>query len=315
MLTATRLTTLRACPRRHYLGYELGLARIRQDGPRRFGSAFHCGQQAHNQGQGSEVAMAEALAGYDAVPEWADPTAWAVERETLGQLLAGHFWRYENDNLQFVAVERQFELPLTNPDTGKPSRAFMLAGKIDAIVRLPDGRLAVLEYKTAGEDIGPDSEYWLRLRCDGQISLYVIAARALGFDVATVLYDVTRKPTIRLRQNETPEQYGQRLLDDIATRPDFYYARREIPRLEDDLAEYGAEVWQQAQQLLEIRRRADRLGDPARAWFRNAGRWTCGWCDFAQLCLNGVRVGTGSAVPAGYQILSDPHPELEATTA
>ena len=212
-------------------------------------------------------------------------------------------------------VERQFELPLTNPDSGKPSRAFLLAGKIDAIVKMPDGRLAVLEYKTAGEDISPDSEYWLRLRCDGQISLYVIAARALDFDVATVLYDVTRKPTIRLRQNETPQQYGQRLLDDIATRPDFYYARREIPRLEDDLAEYGAEVWQQAQQLLEVRRRADRLPDPSRAWFRNAGRWTCGWCDFAPLCLNGVRVAPGSPTPCGFQILSDPNPELEGATA
>lgn len=315
LLTATRLSSLRACPRRHYLRYELGLARVRQDAPRRFGSAFHCGQEARNSGKDGAAAMAEALAGYDVVPDWADPTDWAVERETLAQLLSGHFWRYENDNVEIVAAERTFELPLTNPDTGKASRAFLLAGKIDAIVRLPDGRLAVLEYKTAGEDIGPDAEYWLRLRCDPQISLYVIAARAMGFDVATVLYDATRKPSIRLRQNENPQQYGQRLLADIGERPDFYFARREVPRLEDDLAEYRAEIWQQAQQLLEIRRRADRLGDPSRAWFRNAGRWTCGYCDFAQICLNGVRVQPGTQTPCGFQILSDPNPELEGATA
>lgn len=315
LLTTTRLTTLRTCPRRHYLGFELGLARVRQDAPRRFGSAYHRGMERRNGGVSLVDVVAEARTGYATCPDWADPTDWAVECETLAQLLAGYFWRYENDDLEVLAAERPFEIPLTNPDTGKPSRAFLLAGKIDAIVRLPDGRLAVLEYKTAGEDISSDSEYWLRLRCDGQISLYVIAARALGFDVATVLYDVTRKPTIRLRQNESPQQYGQRLLDDIATRPDFYYARREIPRLEHDLAEFRAEVWQQAQQLLEIRRRADRLDDPSRAWFRNAGRWTCGWCDFAQLCLNGVRVAPGSAVPSGYQILANPHPELEGAGA
>lgn len=311
LLTSTRLTTLRACPRRHYLRYELGLARVRQEAARRFGSAYHGAMERRNSGVGLVDVATEARAGYATCPDWADATDWAVECETLAQLLAGYFWRYENDNLDVLAAERSFEIPLTNPDSGKPSRAFLLAGKIDAIVKLPDGRLAVLEYKTAGEDISSDSEYWLRLRCDGQISLYVIAARALGFDVATVLYDVTRKPTIRLRQNETPEQYGKRLLDDIGERPDFYYARREVPRLEDDLAEYRAEVWQQAQQLLEVRRRADRLPDPSRAWFRNAGRFTCSYCDFAQVCLNGIRVAPGTAIPSGYQILTDVNPELE----
>lgn len=76
---------------------------------------------------------------------------------------------------------------------------------------------------------------------------------------------------------------------------------QEVPRLEDDLAEYQAEVWQQAQQLLEIRRRADRLGDPSRAWFRNAGRFTCGYCDFAQLCLNGVRVAPAARRHAAFR--------------
>jgi len=157
------------------------------------------------------------------VPQWADATDWAVERETLKALLSGHFWRYGQDpaspdgqrrasDLAFEAVELSFDVPLVNPVTGALSRAFTLAGKIDGIVRLADGRLAVLEYKTAGEDIAPDADYWLRLRCDGQISLYVLAARALGYDVATVLYDVTRKRTIRLRKDETPEQFGERLL-------------------------------------------------------------------------------------------------------
>jgi hypothetical protein len=42
---------------------------------------------------------------------------------------------------------------------------------------MADGRLAVLECNTAGEDVGPDSDCWLRLRYDGQISLYFLAAR------------------------------------------------------------------------------------------------------------------------------------------
>ena len=257
-LTATRLTSLRRCPRQQYYRFEIGLSRIRTATPLRFGSCFHKGLELRSGlfADDAESILDAVLAPYETCPDWADPTAWAVEGQTLRALLLGHFWRYEADNVQFAAVEQSFSLPLVNPDTGAASRTFTLAGKMDGIVRLPDGRLAVLEYKTAGEDISPNADYWRRLRCDAQISQYVLAARALGHDVATVLYDVTRKPTIRLRKSETPAEYGERLLADIGERPDYYYQRREIPRLEDELAEFQAELWQQAQLILETRRRA-----------------------------------------------------------
>jgi hypothetical protein len=308
-LTATSTACLRRCPRQYHLRYDLGLARIRKAGPLRLGGAFHLGLELHNSGGAAEPAIQAAIADYATCPEWADPVDWAVERETLRALLAGHFWRYGQDDIQFVAVEGAFEIPMVNPDSGAVSRTFSLAGRFDGVVRLRDGRLAVLEYKTAGEDIAPDSEYWLRLRCDGQISLYVLAARALGHDVATVVYDVCRKPTIHLRQKETPEAFGQRLLADIGERPDYYFQRREVPRLEDDLAQFRAELWQQGQNLVELRRRAARLNDLAAAYFRNVNKLTCGTCDFADLCLNSVRVDPANP-PAGYQILPDPHPEL-----
>lgn len=342
-LTATRLATLRRCPRQHYYRYQLGLSRIRTSDALRLGAAFHRGLELHHAGVEEGEAIDQAAAGYAHVPDWADPLAWRVECEVVRQLLAGHFWRYGDDDIEILEVERTFEMPLVNPETGASSRTFVLAGKIDAIVRLADGRLAVLEYKTAGEDISPDSDYWLRLRCDPQISQYVLAARALGYDVATVLYDVTRKPTIspsqipilddngckivldaagkrvfnqngKPRQSadkakgwtlqthvDTPEQYGVRLLTDIGDRPDYYFQRREVPRLDDDLSEFQAELWQQAKQLLDSRRQG--------RWFRNVHRFTCGTCEFADLCLQSVHVTPGQA-PAGFQILPDVHPEL-----
>lgn len=344
-LSTTRLATLRRCPRQHYLRYELGLARIRETDALRLGSAFHAGLEAKNIGADAESAVAEATCGYDERPQWADEWEWEVERETVRHLLAGYFWRYSADDLEVLATEQKFEIPLVNPTTGVASKTCVLVGKIDAIVRLPDGRLAVLEYKTAGEDISSSSDYWLRLRCDPQISQYVLAARALGFDVATVLYDVTRKPTIKPVQVPTldeagqkivldaqgarvltaagkprqtgdskqgyvlqsrPEsavEYGERLLGDIGERPDFYFQRREIPRLEDELAEFQIELWQQAEQLEETRKHG--------RWFRNVGKMTCDYCPFANLCLNSIRVEPGIA-PSGFEILHDVHPELAA---
>jgi len=308
-LTSTCLSSLRRCARLYFYRYVLGLSRARKATPLRMGSAIHKGHELRNRGAEQDVAIAGATADYDICPEWTDPVEWTMERVIVAALLMGHFWRYSQDNVEFLAVEQSFETSLTNPETGAVSRRFTLAGKFDGLVRLPDGRVAVMEYKNVGEDITPGGEYWLRTRADGQINQYVLGARALGHDVSTVLYDATRKPTIRLRQNETPEQFGERLLNDISERPDYYFQRREVPRLEDDLSQFQAELWQQAQHLLEIRRRAERLTDPACAYFRNVGRLTCGSCEFAGFCLNGIRVDPTNP-PSGFEILSDPNPEL-----
>lgn len=51
------------------------------------------------------------------------------------------------------------------------------------------------------------------------------------------------------------------------------------------------------------------LPDPARAHVRNVSKITCGSCEFANICLSGGRVDPAFP-PAGYEILTDVHPEL-----
>jgi RecB family exonuclease len=342
ILTNTQMSAARRCPRQYFYQYRCGLVKMRTAQPLRFGGVFHRGLELLHKGH--EDPINEAAKAYDVIPEWADPEAWAVERETVRELLAGHFWRYENDTLETLAVEQVFRMPMVNPDTGRSSRTFVLSGKIDRIVRLPDGRVAVLEYKTSGEDISPDSMYWRRLRYDGQISLYVLAARAIGFDVSCVLYDVTRKPEIRpcqvptldeqglkvvvdaagqrvltkdgkprqtgdsakgytlLARKETAEEFGQRLLADVAQRPDFYYARRELARTEDVLNEFRAELWQQGLQIQTATKKD--------LWFRNVTALTCQRCEYNEFCLNGIKVTPGGDIPAGFLRREDLHPEL-----
>jgi len=354
-LTATGLGTFRRCKRQYYYSRELLLRRARIATPLRVGKLYHKGHDEHAKGVSEQDILDALWAEYESPPpSFMSPHEWHVERETLAQLLIGHWWRYDKDDFRVVESELPFELPLVNPDTGAPSRSFVFSGRLDGIVVLPDERLAVLEYKTTSEDIAPDSDYWLRLRCDAQISGYYLAARAMGYDVQTVIYDVTRKPSIRPRnipvldedgkkivldgdgervrrvhlkkdgtpgakhgepiqsankekgwslvtRLETATEYGERLLKDIGDRPDFYYARREVPRLDDEIAEFQVELWQQSKELLDSRR-ADR-------WFRNVGMFTCRNCEFAELCLNGVSLDS-ETIPSGYVRLDDPNPEL-----
>jgi len=332
----------RTCLRQCYYRYELGLRRVSDAAALRIGAAVHLGLERWSRGTAADAAILESTRSYETCPPWAESDDWEVERETVANLLAGYFWRYQNDPLEYVEVEKAWSMPLVNPETGRASRTYELAGKRDGLVKAPDGRLFVLERKTTGDDIGPESDYWLRLRCDPQISLYILSARHDGHDVAGVVYDVVRKPSIRPRQvpvlddgglkvvvseetgqralnkdgsprqsagpglkllarTETAEEYGARLLADIEERPDFYFQRREVPRLENDLDEFRLECWQQARLLSDCRRWG--------RWFRNVGRNTCSFCEYASLCLQSITVEPG-APPAGYEFVANVHPEL-----
>lgn len=153
------------------------------------------------------------------------------------------------------------------------------------------------ETKTSSESIAFGSTFWKKTTLDPQISLYIPALRAIGYDPRGCVYDVLRKPQLKpsdipildadgikivLDQNgqrvrtkdgkkwrqtgdaelryvlqsrpETPEEFGARCLDAIAEKPDYYYARGIVVRLQADEREAAVDVWQTASQMRESRR-------------------------------------------------------------
>lgn len=339
LLTASRMNTLLACPRRHYWRYEVGLQRDRDADALRFGSAWHVCMEARATGATIEAAFDAALAGKMELDE--------LQVATLSGMLAGYYARYAQEIIDSVNPEVEFRLPLEG------SRTFDAAGKIDGLGVLTDGRLVLIEHKTAGKDLSPDSEYWLRLRGNIQIMQYVLAARALGWDIQTVLYDVARKPMIAPKQIptldsegrkivldaqgnrvlkkdgspresgdtangwtvqtavETPEAFGDRLAADTSERPDFYFARREVPVMDDDLHEFQVQRLVIARQILCCRREARRAAKPEHGWPRNVGD-TCSYCDYAGFCLQNGAVDVAHP-PAGFRI-GPTSPELTQPT-
>lgn len=356
-LTHSRMQAFKTCPKKHYYSYELGIRPIETAKPLRLGSAVHLGLDLRKQGKSGAEAVLAAMKPYDNRPAWADDDEkaheWEVERETVGCLLSGYFWRWEIPDLapelsiaEVVASEFAFDLPIKNPDTRSASRLFRLAGKIDGIVRLGDGRLAILEHKTVSEDIDPVADYWVRLRMDQQISLYMLAARAMGHNVQTVLYDCIRKPTIRpervplLDENgvkivvdtatgervrskdgkkwresgdaaqgftlqsriQTPQEFAEKLMADITERPDWYFARQEIPRLASDLDEFSAELWQIQQNI--------RLAQIDGRNYRNTGacKFNNSKCAYFNVCHPTI---DPTQIPSGFVRVTNVHPELE----
>lgn len=306
-LTNSQMSCAKTCLRKHQLTYVLGIRRDNDAAPLRMGSAFHLGLDLKSKGKTADESIIGAVAIYDAkapgsmADDWY--TDWLVEREIVARLLSGYFWRWSEMDAQMevIASELSLGMPITDPDTGRESDRFEYAGKLDKIVRLPDGRMAVMEHKTTGSDLDAQSDYWKRLRIDSQISNYVLAAKHCGYAVETVLYDVVRKPTIRLKKTETVAEYGERLGADMAARPDHYFARREIPRLAMDLADAQSDTWATSELLAWC--------DGHGHWPRNTGACVgFGRCPMFDLCTNNF--DPASPLPPGYMRVADAHQEL-----
>lgn len=320
LLTSSRLRTARACQRLHHLAYGLGYRPVREEEALRFGTATHLGLNAWWRAwyKASEERLWLALEAVAGIED-------AFERVRAEELLRGYHYRWEGEAYEVLGVELEFETELRNPSTGKPSRTWRLAGKLDLVVReVSTGRVLIGEHKTATGDIGPGSDYWKRLRLDGQVSVYYEGARSLGFDVSGCLYDVLGKPTQRpllatplearkytkegnlysnqRTEDETPEEYRTRVVEALASSPAYHYQRGEVVRLEEEMDEALWDVWALGQQLreAELAHRAPRNPDACTRWGRT--------CPFFSVCCGEASLED----PTLFTRSTTVHPELSS---
>lgn len=269
IVTASRLASYRACPRKHQYRY------IDELKPRRTAEALHFGTLVH---QGLEtwwttLDLNLALASLGD----ADP----YDRAKAEAMLIGYDARWREEPLEVLAVESEFQFERAGGHT--------LAGKIDAIVRDDKGRIMLVEHKTSSEDLSPGSDYWSRLRLDAQLSIYYQGARALGFDVQGCIYDVLRKPGERplkinskRDEDETPTEYRDRLLSKASAEA---FARGEVVRLADEESAFNTEVSQWIELMERTPSPAPRNPSSCFDWGRP--------CDFFGIC-------SGSSSPSDF---------------
>lgn len=272
LITISRLKSYRACPRRHLFEYVHGL---RATNPP---TALLVGTMAHAAIESYWRARAEGVARYE---ERVDAALAALDTQRLDPfegarlqvLVIAYATAWNAIECQVLAVEVQFQTALVNPSTGFSSTRWGLGGKIDLVLRLADGRVAIVEHKTTSSDAGAGSEYRDRLVMDGQITLYFRGAESLGLKADLCIYDVLVKPALRPRKatppedqkwtkdgrlyagqrvhDELPEEYAIRVAQAIQSDPSKYLVRIEIARIEDETAEFEFDVWQTAARMRE----------------------------------------------------------------
>lgn len=311
VLTSSEMKCYRRCPREHHLTYRLGYRPAREPDAIRFGSLFHGMLEAW------WLARADAIDGMQlgaldyAIMALRAAETLPFEAAMAEALMLGYDARWRGADLEMVAVESEFRTPMVNPTTGAESRTWQLGGKLDAVARVGN-QVFLVEHKTTSEECGPGSDYVRRLRLDAQLSVYYRGARELGHDVSGVIYDVIRKPGLRPLQvgqrrkvAETPDEYRDRIIADIAEQPERYFQRHQVVRLEAEETEAAADVWQLAQQMRDAERlgRAPRNPDACIRYGRA--------CPFFAACTGEASLDD----PNHYRVATTKHEELKENAA
>lgn len=257
LITNSRLTKFQRCARAHHYRYELGAAPLTDAPALVFGTAIHAALEAYwrawqSTGFGATESalaalMAQPLDEFTAAKALVMVSAYCAKYQRLAA------------RSEVLAVEREFACDLIDPDTGVTSTRWQLAGKVDAIVKLPDGRVAIVEHKSSARDASAGSDYRARLTLDAQVGIYFEGAAAMGYAPDLCLYDVLVKPSMepyratptesrkytkagalyanQRDRDETVEEFTERLCKAMEQEPDRYLIQAELVRSEDERAD------------------------------------------------------------------------------
>ncbi|MBI4917362.1 MAG: PD-(D/E)XK nuclease family protein [Acidobacteria bacterium] len=257
-LTFSSMSAFQRCPREYQLSYVERLAPAQYAPALTLGAAFHAGIGALHVGRQFDEAIAVAEAAIDrdvdrALQMASDgegvrlAEAAARDKAKMSAMLTGWFGRHfavwngtaaaRDRDIEMIESEIVLEAQLVNPTSGRPSRTFTMAGRLDGIVRLreaPDGSdptgIWVLEAKTTSDEINEAAE---SLALSIQPNLYeVLAAGYFGPQLGPVLgsvLDIVKKPVIRGRAGEPMGAYRARAVEAYSAEPDRFFRRIILP--------------------------------------------------------------------------------------
>ena len=138
---------------------------------------------------------------------------------------------------KWVALEETFEIPFRFND----GRITVLRGRMDGVYEEKD-RLWLFESKNLTRIDGEGISDTLPMNL--QVCMYLHAMRVMSGrlndkrKIGGVLYNVIRRPGLRMADKDTLKSFLTRVSDDISHRPDHYFMRFRMPIIQAEL-----DVW------------------------------------------------------------------------
>ena len=150
-----------------------------------------------------------------------------------------------------------------------------IAGLIDLVGEV-NGKKWLIDHKFLAS-ISDASSYKL----NSQMDSYLLALSKMGIQCEGIIWNLIRKPSIKVKQKETIDEYIERLQDDVDDRPDFYYMFLPVKRTPNEIAENDPEVAMQIKYLNWLKETGNFFKDKSRC-----GDY--GGCQFNSLCTPGL---------------------------
>jgi len=299
-MTNSARSTFMNCRRKYQYSYVFGLAPRKPSIPFLVGGLFHdaldrCYSSKFKLNIDKEKAIAEkacekASHAEGMTAEESDKI-W-IQSSIVTGMLEGYkkqWLKQDQAKWDVIEAEGQFDVELPN--------GWRYRGKTDLVVRdRKTKKVKLVEHKTTSR---LDAGYVAKLPLDNQILGYIWAKNQERLGIREVVYNVTRKPTIRLKQSETLEEFCRRLREEYTLNTATYFYREALtfdPKAVDSFSD----------ELKRFMEEVDRCQDN-NYFYQNTTQCTqYGPCPFMKLCLDGV---TDETLPL-YRIKERAHEEL-----
>lgn len=144
------------------------------------------------------------------------------------------YWEEMDSKIDWIQRESIFKIKHPFMVPGEGTRSIDLTGMRDAVYRNSVKKLGLFETKTKSsiDDLAIQDG----LRADLQTLLYLYSLwRDFKEYPQEILYNVIRRPQLRLKVKESVQEYKTRVSEDIKERPNFYFRRFEVTVIEGDL--------------------------------------------------------------------------------
>lgn len=223
----------------------------------------------------------------DGFSAMSSPASIAMNRAMLLGMFAGYVDKYKKKDLRewkFLEREHHFTLPNIF------GSGIDFTGIIDGVVEIKTGKnkgIWVLEHKTT-----KDLSYYTveSIKKSIQTLGYIYAVRKL-FDIKPkgIIWNAVRKPSKRLKKNQTVEEYCTEIREDYIARPAFYFLREQLRINKSAIDEWIAEA---THQLADLELCYDNK-DTKEIWYKNTNLCDMyGGCEFTPLCFRGEKRST-----------------------
>ncbi len=247
-VTCSSLKTFKLCRKDYNLRFVRGLRSLDESEAQYLGSVMHGAlERWHGRGDADKDAATTAIFDYidAAFPNRDQDERRKKDWHLARAMFMAYMERYPSEEFTVVAVEKQFQCPIVNPDTGAASRSFFMRGKVDALVTL-NGEYFLLEHKTASVI---DRSYIEKLPLDFQVTLYAhYLERFMDIRIAGVIYNVIAKAQLKQGKGETEDEFEQRRAELIAkSKTGKTSAKRKLPEPDDEFAARLAEKYRETE--------------------------------------------------------------------